>query len=103
MTPGIEKYRARLDLACREFAVEWLDLFGSAAAGDFRDATSDLDFVVQFGGERAGIADRYLGLAEALETVFERPVDLLTERSIRNPIFRRSIEKQRQRVYDRVR
>ncbi len=39
----------------------------------------------------------------ALEAVFDRPVDLLTERSIRNPIFRRSIEKKRLRVYDRVR
>lgn len=101
MIPLIEDHRARVENVCRAFGVERLDVFGSAASGEFRDASSDLDFVADFGGERPGIADRYLGFAEALESIFGRRVDVLTERSIRNPIFRRAVERHRQRVYER--
>ena len=103
MIPLIENNRSRLESVCREFGVERLDVFGSAASGQFREATSDLDFVAEFGGERIGIADRYLGFSEALESLFGRRVEVLTERSIRNPIFRRSVERERQRVYERGR
>ena len=99
----IETHRSRLESVCREFGVEHLDVFGSAVSGEFREATSDLDFVADFGGARRGIADRYLGFAEALESIFGRPVDVLTERSIRNPIFRRSVDRARTRVYERGR
>lgn len=39
-------------------------------------------------------------MAEALEALFGRRVDLVTERSIRNPYFRQTVEASRQRVYD---
>jgi predicted nucleotidyltransferase len=91
------------DLAelCRRFNVERLELFGSAATGSFRPASSDLDFIVRFSSTSAGsYLDRYLDFAEALEQLFQRPVDLLTERAIRNPYFRRSVEATRQSVYE---
>jgi hypothetical protein len=97
----IEDNRPRVEQACREFGVERLDVFGSAASGRFREAASDLDFIADFGRMQPGIADRYLGFAEALERIFGRHVDVLTERSIRNPIFRRAVERDRQRVYER--
>jgi len=100
MIPLIQDNRARVETACREHGVDHLDVFGSAVSGNFRD-DSDLDFIAEFGGERTGIADRYLSFAEALEAIFGRRVDLLTERSIRNPFFRRAVERQRQRVYER--
>ena len=93
MIPLIEQHRIEVERLCREFKVRRLDVFGSAASGSFASATSDLDFIVTFADTAPGsYADRYLGFAEALERVFERKVDLLTERSIRNPIFRRSEE-----------
>jgi hypothetical protein len=77
-----------------------LDVFGSAATGAFRDG-SDLDFVATFSDTTPGTyADRYLDFAEALEALFGRKVDLLTERAIRNPYFRRSVDATRQVVYD---
>lgn len=87
---------------CRRFNVEQLDLFGSAATGSFQSDSSDLDFIVQFSAPNAGsYLDRYLDFAEALEQLFQRPVDLLTERSIRNPFFRRNVEATRHQVYER--
>ena len=73
----------------------------SAATGAFDAETSDLDFVATFADTRSpGYADRYLGFAEALETLFGRPVYVITERSIRNPYFRQAVEASRQPIYD---
>ena len=41
-------------------------------------------------------AGRDFGLLQALEELFGREIDLLTERSLRNPYFIGSIEKTRQ-------
>ncbi len=97
----IDQHREAVAELCRRYGVRRLDLFGSAATGAFRDETSDLDFVVAFVDPRPGTyADRYFALAEALEALFGRQVDLVTERSIRNPYFRRAVEETRQPVYD---
>lgn len=100
MIPLIVERRAAIAELCRKYGVRRLDLFGSAATGAFREATSDLDFVADFADRSPGYADRYLAFAEALEALFGRPVDLLTERSIRNPYFRRAVAAARETVYD---
>jgi len=92
--------REGLEALCRKYGVAELYLFGSATASGFRPDKSDLDFLVTFRTEpEASLADRYLGLAEELETLFDRPVDLITERAIRNPYFRHSVETSRVSVY----
>jgi predicted nucleotidyltransferase len=97
----VERKKNELAELCRTFDVERLELFGSAAEGSFQTATSDLDFIVRFSAPSAGTyLDRYLDFAEALEQLFQRPVDLLTERAIHNPYFRRSVEATRQPVYE---
>ena len=96
----IENHRDAIRALCQQYGVRRLDLFGSAATGAFDAATSDLDFVATFADTRSpGYADRYLGFAEALETLFGRPVDVITERSIRNPYFRQAVEASRQPTY----
>jgi uncharacterized protein len=84
---------------CQQFKVRRLDLFGSAAGENFSDA-SDLDFVVSFTEEEPREYTRcYFSLVAALEKLFLRHVDLVTERSIRNTYFREEIELTRQPVY----
>lgn len=47
---------------CRKFNVHRLDIFGSAATGDFSPEKSDLDFLVEFGHlPRGSYADTYFG------------------------------------------
>lgn len=85
---------------CEKYGVASLDLFGSGSTDEWRPLDSDLDFVVAFRpGANRGIADRYLGLAEDLEALFGRPVDLITPASIRNPYFRKQVDATRARVY----
>jgi uncharacterized protein len=100
----IDLIEERLDAIrtlCRQYGVRRLDLFGSAATGTFDAATSDLDFVATFADTHVpGYADRYLGFAEALEELFDRHVDVVIERAIRNPYFRQAVEALRQPIYD---
>ena len=97
----IEQNRDALARLCRQFRVERLELFGSAAKGNFQPDSSDVDFLVTFADARPGTyADRYLGLLLALEQLFQREIDLVTERSIRNPYFRKAVEATRQLVID---
>lgn len=94
--------RDSLANVCKRFRVERLYLFGSALGERFDAGRSDLDFLVTLEDQSpAEYADNYLGLAQALETLFGRPVDLITERSIRNPYFRETVFAARQLLYDR--
>ena len=100
MTELIERNRTALAELCRRFGVRRLYVFGSAASGELR-SSSDLDFVVSMADRlpNGAYADRFLGLAEELERLFGRKVDLVSEQSIRNPFFRREVEATRQLVY----
>lgn len=85
---------------CRKYGVQRLELFGSTGTDEFDEETSDIDFVVEFADRSPGYADRYLDFAEELEELLGRDVDLVTERSIQNPFFRRSVDSSRQVIYD---
>lgn len=93
----IEKYKNDIESLCRELSLERLDLVGSAAREDFNEG-SDVDVLVTFDGNES-LFDRYFTLKERLETIFEREVDVIEERAIRNPYFRASIEKDRVKLY----
>lgn len=96
----IERNRDAIHGLCRQYGVRRLDLFGSAATGEFDPDRSDLDFVATFADTRVpGYADRYLAFAEGLELLFGRPVDVVIDRSIRNPYFRQAVDATRQPVY----
>ena len=101
MSSVLEKNKGKLAEVCRCFAVRRLEVFGSAVREDFDPAKSDFDFIVSFADKTPGTyADRYFDFAAAIEKLLGRRIDLLTERSIRNPYFRREVEAARQIVYD---
>ncbi|MDA8219652.1 MAG: nucleotidyltransferase domain-containing protein [Dehalococcoidales bacterium] len=100
MIRHIELHRVELEALCRQFGVRKLELFGSAAAGEFRPETSDFDFLVEFERPEApGYADRYFGLLESLESTLGTPVDLVVTSAISNPYFRESANKTKELVY----
>jgi len=97
-----EQERAALESICRRFNVTRLELFGSAATDAYRSDRSDLDFVVEFakdanlGSWLAG----YFDLQQALEGLFDRPVDLVFLSALKNPYFVQSVNKTRRVVYE---
>ncbi len=50
MVSLIDKHREALIDLCQKYHVERLDVFGSAARGDF-EKSSDIDFLVEFDSE----------------------------------------------------
>ena len=100
MFEPLTEYRGQLAELCARFEVQQLELFGSAARGDFDPRTSDLDFLVLFRRQgKVSAADRYLGLLNALEDLFGRKVDLVDVSAARNPYFIAEALKHRVRLY----
>ena len=100
MQPLIETRRTELAEICRRFHVRRLDVFGSAAGDDFHPSRSDVDLLVEFdGGSKLKPLHQYFGLKEALETLLDRPVDLVVASAVKNPYISKSIEETREIVY----
>jgi predicted nucleotidyltransferase len=101
MHPIVEAKRNELADLCRHRRVRRLELFGSAARGDFDEAHSDLDFLVEFDDAPEGsVLGTWFGLKDDLEVMFDRPVDLVSFDAVVNPYVRASIRKSRQLVYE---
>ena len=101
MIPEINQQQANLATLCQCYRMRELQLFGSAAKGAFVPATSDLDFIAEFADTQAAdYADRYFDFAEALEKLFNRRVDIITKRAIRNRYFRAEVERTAQVIYE---
>ena len=100
MQPFIEAKQKELKSLCRRHHVRRLELFGSAASGNFEPTTSDLDFLVEFEElDPPAYADAYFGLQESLSALYQRPVDLVIPTAVRNPYFLLSIERNRALLY----
>ncbi len=84
---------------CRKHRVAKLFVFGSVLNDKFK-TNSDIDFVVDFSGiDLYDYADNYFDLKFSLEDLFNRKVDLLEEKAIKNPYFRKSIDSAKQLIY----
>ena len=74
-------------------------VFGSAVTSDFSES-SDVDILISFKDiSFEKYTDNYFELHDALVKLFQRKVDLITERSLSNPYFIESIEKTKQLLY----
>ena len=96
LTDNIEKIRA----LCRNHNVRSLFTFGSVVTDRFNDK-SDIDLLVSFNPMEYGdYADTYFKLAENFEKLFKRQVDLVTEKSLRNPYFIEFVNKTKTLLYE---
>jgi len=100
MIPLIHDNRAAIEELCRRFHVARMEVFGSAANGQFDEARSDVDFLVEFTPRDPGsLADAYFGLLAELSRLLNRKVDLVTPKAIRNPYFLRAVNQTRRMLY----
>ena len=66
----------------------------------FQDS-SDIDMLIQFYQvDLLDYFDNYMDLKEKLEQLFKRPVDLVEDQAIRNPIFRKVVDREKQMIYE---
>ena len=74
------------------YGVERAYLFGSAAKGTM-NAESDVDFIIRFRDNMhfTTYADNYFALADQLELLLNKSVDLVTEKTLKNPYLLQQI------------
>jgi uncharacterized protein len=87
----IEANRDAIADLCRQYGVQKLAVFGSAVNGTWDPEHSDLDFVMELGGPRTNLVGRFIGFADALESHFMRPVDLVFFSKLTRPGFREEV------------
>lgn len=95
----ISAYQKELTNACQTFDVEELYVFGSILTDRF-NGQSDIDFIVHIGSkDPMEYAENYFNLKFELEKLFNRKIDLLEQKSIKNKAFENFINGQKILVY----
>lgn len=95
----VELHIDKIKSLCAKHKVNKLFVFGSVLKDTFTN-DSDIDLVVDFETfELSEYADNYFDLKDQLESLFNRPVDLLEEKGIRNPFLRKQIDTEKLLIY----
>jgi predicted nucleotidyltransferase len=95
----VEQHIETVSELCRQYNVRNMYLFGSVLTEKF-SPDSDIDFLVNFGQvSLPNYFDNYMGFKDKLEQLFKRPVDLIEEKTVKNPVLRRSIERNKKLIY----
>ena len=100
MIDFLRQHQDRIAELCRQHRVTRLEVFGSAAVGEFDEQRSDFDFLVDFqDGYAGGPFRQYFDFLAALKSLLGREVDLVETRAIKNPYFARAIDETRRVLY----
>jgi len=84
---------------CKLHKVNTMFVFGSILTSKFNDE-SDVDFLVDF--KKDEISDyfsNFFDLKNALEDVLHREVDLVEEKYIQNPYFKKNVDNSKRMIY----
>ena len=97
----IERNIDQIITLCKQHKVRELYIFGSILTDRFTD-DSDIDFLVEFSTiDILEYFDNYMDFKEKLEALLKRPIDLVENQAVRNPIFRRVLDRDKKLVYER--
>lgn len=95
----IDTNRDKISALCDKHKVAKLFVFGSVLTDNFK-VSSDIDLLVDFSGvDLYDYADNYFDLKSSLEALFNRKIDLLEDKSVKNPYLRQSIDSSKQLIY----
>ena len=104
--PVVTERLGEIAAVCERFGVRRLEVFGSASGNGetpFDPGRSDVDFLIS---DETPDSERLMGdwppveFALALERLLGRSVDVVYDRVIRNPYFRRVVDDEREVIYD---
>ncbi len=98
----IEERKDELKDICEKLKIKRLYAFGSAVTADRFGENSDIDFLISFDesispGE---YSENYFQLHYRLREIFNREIDIITERSLSNPYFIESLNKSKVLIYE---
>ncbi|MBA4302737.1 MAG: DNA polymerase subunit beta [Sphingobacteriaceae bacterium] len=97
----IKEHQIEFIQLCDEHDVKEMYAFGSSVNGNFKEAESDIDLLVELKTvDPTERGENLLQLWDKLEVFFKRKVDLLTKASIKNPVLKLSIDRSKILIYD---
>jgi uncharacterized protein len=95
----IKTYQNQIQKLCERHKVSSLYAFGSVLTPEFTKE-SDVDLVVDFNtNDPLEYTDHYFNLKFDLEKIFNRPIDLLENKALKNPFLIASIDKTKVLIY----
>jgi predicted nucleotidyltransferase len=96
----IQNYLQEIITACKEHHVDSISVFGSAAKGTMHEE-SDVDFLVEFSNnlDVLDYAENYFSLLDRLEKILNKKVDLVSNKSLKNPILIQEILHSKVQLY----
>lgn len=85
---------------CKKHNIDSIAVFGSAARNE-TNKNSDIDFLVKFSNEINVLdyADNYFSVLEKLEKLIGKKVDLVSVKSLKNPILISEINNSKIELY----
>jgi predicted nucleotidyltransferase len=92
MNQAIQEYLPQIKSLMQQYGVLHAYAFGSAVKDTLTDS-SDVDFLISFPSDMAyeTYGNNYFNLLFALQDLLHRDVDLITEKTIKNPYLLQSI------------
>lgn len=95
----ISKNIDKIRTLCLAHNVKTLFAFGSVCTDKFNE-DSDIDLLISFNPmDYSDYADTYFELADKFENLFDRAVDLVTDKSLSNPYFIDSVNQTKTLLY----
>jgi predicted nucleotidyltransferase len=95
----LDIYKSDIDKLCLQNKVKSLYVFGSVLTDCFNEK-SDVDLLVEIDSDDPfDYADKYFNLKFALQELFQRPVDLLESKAMKNPYIIENIDRSKYLVY----
>lgn len=102
MQPIIENKKEELKDICIKLKIKKLYAYGSAVTSDNFRENSDIDFLISFDDNISPeeYSENYFQLQYKLRKLFDREIDVITERSLSNPYFIESVNKNKVLIYE---
>ncbi|MEI6049274.1 MAG: nucleotidyltransferase domain-containing protein [Bacteroidota bacterium] len=97
----IEQRKEDLKRICQALKIKRLYAIGSVVSDKFTEK-SDIDFLISF-SDNLTIEDytnNYFSLHYSLRELFNREIDIITERTLSNPYFIESINETKELIYE---
>lgn len=97
----IKDHIEQIKRLCRTHSVKSLFAFGSVVSNTLKN-TSDIDLLVDIDSkDPIDYSDNYFELKFQLESILKRPVDLLEDKSLKNPFLKKQIDNTKVLIYGR--
>ncbi|MDX2188321.1 MAG: nucleotidyltransferase domain-containing protein [Bacteroidota bacterium] len=95
----LDQYKNQIQKLCENHNVKFLYAFGSVLTEKFNQK-SDIDLVIEFKDINVEeYADNYFNFKFSLQSLLNARIDLLEDKAITNPYFRKALNQSRTLIY----